>query len=171
MKICDNPCNPNAGIKLILPSIHKYSPLSVIMKDYESFNIPVLHHVPPRYPWRRIILTECLSNSCALTIDDDEPIIVQGAQDTLAFIRSKDRLKCTIYFHKLTAFNCSLLNGHLFAFDQFEKSCPLIIWTPETKFVVDSAEPTKFLSVLQTHWGLSIFSVVRGYLRALQQER
>ena len=78
MKICDKPCNPTANIKLTLPLLHKSSPLSVVIKDDESCNVSILHHVPPRYPWRNFIPTEQLSNSWMLAIDDEEPIMDQG---------------------------------------------------------------------------------------------
>ena len=89
VKICDNPHNPTGGINLNFPLRHASAPLSVIMKDDESYNIPILHPVPPRHPWRSIIPTECLRNSWTLAIDDDEPMTAQGAQETLAFLSSK----------------------------------------------------------------------------------
>ena len=44
MKIRDNPHNPSDGIKLHLHLILHSSPISVIMKDNESCNIPISHH-------------------------------------------------------------------------------------------------------------------------------
>ena len=78
-----------------------------------------------------------------LPIDDDEPINNQGAQNTLAFIKSKNCSKCAINLHNRIAFNGNLLNQHLSTFKQSEKNRPAIIWTPETKFVVGSAEPKR----------------------------
>ena len=128
MKICDKPHNHTAGIKFTLPFLHKSDPLSVIMKDDESHNIPIIHHAPPpRCPWRKLIPTEFLKNYWILAIDDDEHVTAQGAQETLAFLRSKDRTKCAIHLHKCTAFNITLLNEYCSTFDQFEKSHPAII--------------------------------------------
>ena len=76
-----------------------------------------------------------------MAIYDDEPTTAQGAQDTLAFLRTKDRSTCVLRLRKRTVFNGTLLNEYRSTFDQYEKSRPAIVWTPETHFVVDSAEP------------------------------
>ena len=141
MKIRDRPCDPSNSIKLCLPLLHYSSPMSVVMKDDEQCNIPILHRIPLRHPWRKLILTENLMNSWILAIDDDEPITAQEAQDALEFLRSKNLSKCAIRLHKRTALNGTLLNEHRSTFDQFDNSYPAIICTPETKFVVNSAEP------------------------------
>ena len=90
MNIFDKTHNPTAGVKLNLLLLHESVPLSVMMKDEESYNIQILRPVPSRYPWRRMIPTEYLRNSWTLVIDDDGPINAQGAQDTLVFLSSKD---------------------------------------------------------------------------------
>ena len=78
-----------------------------------------------------------------LAIYDEEPITTQGVQDTLAFIRHKEFSKRAIHLHKRTSFNGTLLNECRSTFKQSEKNRLAIIWTPETKFVVGSAEPTR----------------------------
>ena len=50
MNLSDRPYNPTAGMNLKLPLLHKSAPLSIIMKDDESFNVPILHHITPRHP-------------------------------------------------------------------------------------------------------------------------
>ena len=110
MSIRDMPCNPSDNIKLRLPLLHHSSPMSDVMKHDESCIIPILHHVPPRHPWRKLIPVECLRNSWVLAINDDEPITNQGAQDALEFLRSKNRSKCSIHLYKHTDFNGTILN-------------------------------------------------------------
>ena len=63
-----SPFNPNSGFNITVQLTPSTTPLNITMKDDASYNLPVLHSLTKRHPWRKMIPTEYCRNSWILAL-------------------------------------------------------------------------------------------------------
>ena len=112
-----SPYDPNDGFTatLLLPSLA--IPMHVSLRDDKIFNLPILTKLAARWPWRKHLPREYLSNVWLLATNDEETITASGAIDTLNFVRQHNRTTWVIQFHKRTTYSETLVNEHRSIFD------------------------------------------------------
>ena len=96
------PCDTNEGFTVNVPLTPLPSPLNVTLKDDTSFNVPILHTITQRYPWRNHLPSKYCYNSWIIAINEEEPITASGALDTLNYLRMNGATEVTIQLHKRT---------------------------------------------------------------------
>jgi len=170
--------DPNAGFTATVPLPNNSSALNVIIKNDQSYDIPMLHSINRRHPWRNCLPAEHCSNYWIIAINEEECITAAGVLETLKCLRDNYVTEVVIRLHKRSTYNGTLLSDCRSLFDQFERPPPAIIVSnsskspasassiqPASHYVVDSASPiTKpkhFTDTLSGHhsyfWKLATF--------------